>query len=101
MSLTPVPSGALVALWEHDTFPYLLGGHVTRMNEGGRVETVEFGSGNWFNPIRLLPATSGKEVLVKLDILRHQEEAARREFNQHWRDQVCELVPALMRKRKP
>src|SRR6185369_9134301 len=64
------------AFWCHDTFPYLLGGEVSDISENGRVETVEYGRGFWFQPVFILPLEKGRQVLKDLGGLRVRHDDA-------------------------
>ena len=63
----------LMAVWEHDSYPYFLCGEITGMEERGYVETKEFGKGNLIKPTLILPyngATAksireGRETLLE------------------------------------
>lgn len=54
------------AFWNYDHFPYLLGGQITKIREGGAVQTVEYGQGNWFHPVTIRPLAKGKAIMAKL-----------------------------------
>lgn len=62
---TPI-NGTLYAFWPYDQYPYCNGGTVVAMDEQGKVETKEFGPGNWFTPFKVMPVEQGKELRGKL-----------------------------------
>src|SRR5215208_5186423 len=71
----------LYAFWRYDSFPFVLGGPVTRMDEEGRVETENYGAGNWFTPARLLPRAAGEKLHGELKLLEAQHGEARKKFD--------------------
>lgn len=79
-----------VAFWRYDTFPFVLGGHVTDINENGFVETSEFGRGFYFKPFRILPASAGEKALGDLRKIRDEHDAAKRAFNKEWSSKLRE-----------
>jgi|SRR6185503_17424500 len=67
------------AFWKYDLFPFVLGGEVSRhcvLNGKEMVETINFGKGNWFVPIKVLDLEVGLKVQAKLDDLTNR----RKEF---------------------
>ena len=60
----------LYAFWTYDTFPYILGGEVTKMDSCGQVETKEYGKGYWFKPCKILPLKEGVELMIQLNVLK-------------------------------
>lgn len=74
----------LYAFWKYDSFPYLLGGTVTRMDERGNVETEEFGINHWFRPIKLVPVKHGRMVNAALKALEGAFRSAHDDFLDDW-----------------
>lgn len=66
----------LFAFWRYDLFPYVLGGRITKMREGGAVETEEYGRVRTFVPFKILNLEEGKRVLAELENLRNQHDRA-------------------------
>jgi len=69
----------LFAFWKHDSFPYLLGGTISKWCEKdypGKdfVETEEFGLGCYFRPVKVMPVAPALEILSKLNKLKKQYE---------------------------
>jgi len=64
----------LYAFWKHDTFPFLLGGEITEMRSDGMVETVGYGKGSWFPPVKILPLEDGRLMAMRLRQLKEQRE---------------------------
>ncbi len=62
----------LFAFWEYDQPPYFLGGTITKMYEDGTVETKEYGRGNCFTPVKIVPAQAGRAIKAKLDEIREK-----------------------------
>ena len=91
--MTDLDLATLVALWTYDQFPYLLGGHVTRMDPDGAVETREFGKGHWFIPIKLLPAPAGEALLEQLKTLKAKRDTEMRAIDVEWRRELEKLCP--------
>jgi hypothetical protein len=85
----------LFAFWRYDTFPYVLGGTVTKMLPSGRVETVEYGPGHSFMPIKILPRADGAALWQKLENLRSEYIAADKAFRAAWRGKAEELTPFI------
>lgn len=79
----------LYALWRYDSYPYVLGGTVTRMDQMGAVETREFGVGRWFKPLKILPIKEGRA-------LRKQFEKLREEFRQAEEKQKDDFIVKAM-----
>lgn len=60
------------AFWSYASFPYVLGGTVTKMLADGRVSTVEYGAGSYFKPIKILPLAAGKALKARLKELTNE-----------------------------
>lgn len=56
----------LYAFWKHDTFPYVLGAPVDRINRYGNIEAEGY-AGMSFSPIKLLPREDGEKLQKDLD----------------------------------
>lgn len=78
------PKVGQVALWRYSGFPYVLGGHVTKVDAQGRVETREYGFGYYFTPVKVLPAEEGEAVLANLKALDRKHAEAVKIFNVQW-----------------
>lgn len=61
--------GALYAFWPYDQYPYFCYGEVTRMHESGAVVTKEYGEGNWWRPVLVVPLKAGLQLKEKLQSL--------------------------------
>lgn len=66
----------MFAFWRYSGFPFALGGTIIEMNEEGRVQTKEYGVGNWFMPFKIVPLATGKALLAKLEKIRSDHAAA-------------------------
>ncbi len=88
-----VSTQGLFAFWKNDTFPYLLGGNVTRMDYNGRVETSEYGKNHWFLPVKILPKGAGENLLAKLKELETERRASLDTFNEGWRKRLRDTIP--------
>lgn len=55
----------LFALWKYNGYDYetLLGGTVDKIREDGYISTKEYGPGNYFKPVKILPLETGKKLL--------------------------------------
>lgn len=84
------------AFWRYDLFPYILGGTITKMKENGCVETVEYGKGNYFRPMKILPEDAGKELHEKIRILEKEHNAALKEFKADWDLKMAKLAEILL-----
>lgn len=62
----------LTAFWPGDEFPFYLNGVVTEINKHGRVQTLGYGPGFWFEPTILLPTSSAIKIAEELDTLRKE-----------------------------
>jgi hypothetical protein len=92
--IVKVMSSQFFAFWRYDhSYPYILGGSVTKMYSDGRVETKEYGPGTSFMPIKLLPLAQGKVLMKKIKALAHEESLALIDFHADWRYKLEELVP--------
>jgi len=73
----------LVAFWEYDICPYMLGGIIKSFQDDGRV-VVEGYPGMAFKPIAILPETAGIIALANLRVIRdeyaYQEQNLRHEY---------------------
>jgi hypothetical protein len=78
------------AFWSYDQFPYVLGGTVTNINAEGQVETEEFGKGNYFTPLRIMPVKAGMIMLQELN--------KQRDERNHLMHSINELTVNKMRK---
>lgn len=65
----------LYAFWRHDQFPFVLGGEITNMRSDGAVETVGFGKGAWFSPVKIIPLEEGRILAMRLKQLQAQRDA--------------------------
>ena len=54
----------LFAFWKYDTFPYILGGEISDLNEQGFVYIDSYQG--WFKPILILPLDEGKRIKSRL-----------------------------------
>lgn len=82
----------LYAFWRNDTFPYVLGGKVTNMDDFGNVQ-VEGYSSYKFKPIRLMPAGAGAELHTKIKAVATAHKAAMARVEKEHRDRVVEILP--------
>ena len=63
--------GGLYAFWKYDTFPFFVGGPVTRLRGDGFVETSNYGAGSWFRPLLIVPRQVGeflREMLREAEV---------------------------------
>ena len=82
----------LFAFWKYDKFPYVLGGTVTKMRNDGYVETVEFGVGYAFKPVKILPLEAGKQLLMQLNQLECDRETAVATVNKKFNDKLKSII---------
>lgn len=64
----------LYAFWKYDQFPFVLGGQITNMRSDGAVETVGYGKGYWFTPVKILPLEEGRKMAMRLKQLQIQRD---------------------------
>lgn len=93
MKKTTTTAPELYAFWRYDQFPFVLGGPVTRMDEDGRVETENYGTGNWFTPSKLLPRATGEKLHGELKLLEAQYREAEKLFRAQWNSMAKALFP--------
>jgi hypothetical protein len=82
----------LFAFWRYDLFPHICGGTVTEMLENGRVATVEYGAGSYFNPFKILPIEAGKRIMAKLKALEGEHRAAETKLNKEFDARRREVI---------
>lgn len=85
----------LFAFWRYDSFPYVLGGHVTKMSESGLVETKEYGRQQWFRPIILLPKNTGEKIQSELRKLRDEKYKADAECCRKFLEKATKILPEI------
>ena len=83
----------MVAFWRYDSFPFVLGGHVTKLRADGSVETRQYGHGYYFTPFKILPKEAGEAVLEEFKKLREEHDTATRALNKEWQGKLLELLP--------
>ena len=97
----PVLVQGLFAFWAYDQYPWLLGGHVTRVRYDGNVETREFGTGHWFHPVILLPEAEGEKWKAKLDRLEREFDRERSVVARKWKEEAEKEIPFLPKREVP
>ena len=85
----------LFALWKYDLFPYLLGGTVTKLHDNGIIETEEYGMGNCFKPVIILPVNEGRRILNQLDKIRDDYLSERAKLAQTYHIKLKTEFPGL------
>lgn len=85
----------LYAFWKYDTYPYFLGGDVTRINDDGLVETVQYGRCQWFKPVLLVPPDIGAAMRVKLRKLESEYYEARVKLAATFTKKLAAELPQL------
>ncbi len=85
----------LYAFWTYDSYPYLLGGEVTKMLPNGMVEVKGYGRGFAFVPVKLLPLETGKAFQDYLNELKSQHSKAKSIFDRSWIAKADELLAML------
>lgn len=71
----------LFAFWDHGSYPYKLGGPITKIHDNGMVETVNFGIGNTFRPVLILPLEAGKKINERLKGLDREHAQELKQFH--------------------
>lgn len=76
----------IYTFWVHDMYPYLLSGTATKLDEAAeRVQTQEYGLGNWFTPVAVMDEERGQKLRASLDLLSEERDMAiknlKREYN--------------------
>jgi hypothetical protein len=82
----------LFAFWRYTNFPYLLGGTVTKLNDNGSVETLEYGPGNCFQAVKMLPLDAGKKLLSQLRDMQRERGKALNDLYIKWDKKLCVLL---------
>ncbi len=77
----------LYAFWKYDVFPYILGGHITRISSNGSVETKEYGPGNYFKPFKIVPAKTGEKLHIEIKKSEKDFRLAEEKFKEFWNKQ--------------
>lgn len=80
----------MFAFWKYDSFPYILGGEMLRMEEDGLVQVKGF-QGYRFKPIKLLPIKAGAALLAKLKALTAEHKTEMNALNEDFRVRAREL----------
>ena len=93
------PNKTLYAFWSYNLYPYFLSGEVTDMRDNGAVETKEYGPGNWFGPVLLLPLNAGLELREKLKTLENDYREAERKLRKDFDGQLTIQAPELAKTR--
>ena len=88
-------SHKLFAFWRYSSYPYVLGGTITKMRDDGFVETVEYGPGRGFNPVKILPLAQGKALMAKIEALRNAQREAVTKLDQEWRKKILAIFPEV------
>lgn len=88
------------AFWRYDTYPYFLGGEVTRMNDQGLVETVNYGKGNWFRPVLVVPHKTGVSMMKTLKKLENSHRKYLEELQHEAIEELERQLPDLARHRR-
>jgi hypothetical protein len=91
----------LFAFWSCAEFPYLLGGTVVRIGDSGNVETIEFGKGSWFTPVKILPLEAGKAAQAVLRKLQKEFASDMQQVSDEYQRRARKLYPDLCGKDKP
>lgn len=81
----------LFAFWPYDSFPYVLGGTVTKITDKGAVETIEYGPGRYFRATKILPLAAGKKLKETLDRLTKVRNSALKKFNDEWNKKLEDI----------
>jgi len=76
-----------------------LGGTVTKMRDDGAVETVEYGKGSYFKPVRILPVEIGKALGKKLEALRRRHLDEERALLDRFLREAVTILPEIGMKR--
>ena len=78
----------LFAFWKYATFPFVIGGEITRMLDNGMVETKQFGKGMFFEPFKILPLKEGEKKLAAFKRLKHEYDLSHTQFREEWFEQA-------------
>ena len=81
----------LFAFWEYDTYPYMLGGKASKMNDKGYVYVDSYQS--WFNPFKLMPVAVGKKLYAEVENLRASYREADIQLKKEYVDKLFGVVP--------
>lgn len=82
----------LYAFWKYDLFPFVLGGEITRMDNDGYVETVGYGPGFLFKPIKILPLEEGKRIAMLLTELKQEKMDAQAALDKMFLDKLGQII---------
>lgn len=82
----------LMAFWKYDQFPYLLWGTITNFGSEGRIQTIEYGYGNWFAPKFILAKEDGIHLSIKLDKLRNDRNSELKKLEDKYNNLLEEMI---------
>lgn len=66
------------------------------MNDRGHVETLEYGSGTYFNPIKILPKSVGMKLKEELDALEEKHDAECKSLREKQVQEIHDVVIGLL-----
>jgi hypothetical protein len=81
----------LFAFWRFDSYPYVLGADVTRMDDEGNAYAPSYQS--WFHPIKVMPTKAGKALNARLEQMRAEHRAAHALLDAAWNKTLFDLLP--------
>jgi hypothetical protein len=97
----PIELVTLYAFWSYPEYPFFCGGTITKIDLAGKVETKEFGPGNFFKPVLIVPVSTGKALRERLEVLRRDHYDARRALDATFMRQLpAELAFHLLPEQK-
>jgi hypothetical protein len=82
----------LIAFWNYDTYPYCLSGEVLNIKENGLVETIEYGKGYFFNPIKITSYERGLIIKNDLDLLNNEYELKLKDLKEMHKDMTGNIL---------
>jgi len=89
---TPAP---LYAFWNHDQFPFFLGGEVAGFLPDGSVKIVGYG-GHSFHPVKILPMEEGLELHQKLIDLKQEMRIAENRIRNEFMWKRSEVIEGIL-----
>lgn len=81
----------LYAFWRYDSYPYVLGGIVNRIDGRGLVSPIGY-TGMWFKPLVIVTKSVGQSLMNRLVTLRTDKDRAQRKLDREWLQKVEELL---------
>ena len=88
----------LYAFWRYDRYPFVLGGPIMKIGDGGEVYPEGY-EGCRFKPIKILPLDAGVRLHQQIRALADRYNVELEKMQASWRKRVEDLLPEIGDKR--